>query len=54
MNAGGWSSPGVELGKVLAQQIVPEVAGADEPKLAHDNSTNTLIEHYRQRRAGGA
>jgi glucose-6-phosphate isomerase len=45
---------GVELGKVLAQEIVPEVASADEPKLAHDSSTNTLIRRYRQRRAGGA
>jgi glucose-6-phosphate isomerase len=45
---------GVELGKVLAQKIVPEVASADEPKLAHDSSTNTLIRRYRQRRAGAA
>jgi glucose-6-phosphate isomerase len=44
---------GVELGKVLAQRIVPEVAGGDEPKLAHDGSTNTLIRRYRQRRADG-
>ncbi len=42
---------GVELGKVLAQQIVPEVESADEPTLAHDTSTNTLIRHYRQRKA---
>jgi glucose-6-phosphate isomerase len=45
---------GVELGKVLAQKILPEVAGDDEPTLAHDSSTNTLIRHYRQRRAGRA
>ncbi len=44
---------GVELGKVLAQQIVPEVESSGEPKLAHDSSTNTLIRHYRQRRTGG-
>ncbi len=43
---------GVELGKVLAQKIVPEVTSADEPKLAHDGSTNALIRRYRQRRAG--
>jgi glucose-6-phosphate isomerase len=43
---------GVELGKALAQRIVPELAG-DEP-LAHDSSTNALIERYRrQRRSGG-
>ncbi len=41
---------GVELGKVLAQRIVPEVESADEPTLDHDSSTNTLIRHYRQRR----
>ena len=45
---------GVELGKVLAQRIVPEVAGDDAPELAHDSSTNSLIRHYRLRRAGGA
>jgi glucose-6-phosphate isomerase len=38
---------GVELGKVLAQRIVPELAGKDEPKLAHDSSTNNLIARYR-------
>jgi glucose-6-phosphate isomerase len=39
---------GVELGKVLASRIVPELEGKDEPKLAHDSSTNTLIRKYRQ------
>jgi glucose-6-phosphate isomerase len=39
---------GVELGKVLAQRIIPEVKNQTEPKLAHDSSTNTLIRHYRQ------
>ena len=38
---------GVELGKVLAQRIVPELAGA-APALAHDSSTNALIRRYRQ------
>jgi glucose-6-phosphate isomerase len=38
---------GVELGKVLAQRIVPELESAD-PKLAHDSSTNALIRRYRR------
>jgi glucose-6-phosphate isomerase len=38
---------GVELGKLLAQRIVPELAG-DEAPLAHDSSTNALIRRYRQ------
>jgi glucose-6-phosphate isomerase len=38
---------GVELGKVLAQQIIPELTAAAEPALAHDSSTNTLIRRYR-------
>jgi glucose-6-phosphate isomerase len=39
---------GVELGKVLALHIIPELDGKAEPKLAHDSSTNTLIRHYRK------
>jgi glucose-6-phosphate isomerase len=39
---------GVELGKVLATRIIPELESADEPPLAHDSSTNTLIRRYRQ------
>jgi glucose-6-phosphate isomerase len=39
---------GVELGKVLAQRIIPELEGAAEPKLAHDSSTNALIRRYRK------
>jgi glucose-6-phosphate isomerase len=38
---------GVELGKVLAVQIIPELESADEPDLAHDSSTNALIRRYR-------
>ncbi len=38
---------GVELGKVLAQRIVPELESETAPKLKHDNSTNNLIRHYR-------
>lgn len=40
---------GVELGKVLAQRIVPELSGP-APKLAHDASTNALIARYRRQR----
>jgi glucose-6-phosphate isomerase len=39
---------GVELGKVLAQRIVPELESKDEPKLGHDSSTNALIRRYRK------
>ena len=38
---------GVELGKVLAQRIVPELEAKDEPALSHDSSTNRLIQRYR-------
>ena len=40
---------GVELGKVLAQRIIPELGGA-EPALKHDSSTNALIRRYRKAR----
>ena len=39
---------GVELGKVLAQRIVPELENPAEPVLKHDSSTNTLIRRYRK------
>ena len=39
---------GVELGKVLAQRIIPELEGKSEPKLGHDSSTNNLIRRYRK------
>jgi glucose-6-phosphate isomerase len=42
---------GVELGKVLAKRIIPELASTGEPKLAHDSSTNALIGRYRSLRA---
>jgi glucose-6-phosphate isomerase len=45
---------GVELGKVLAQRIVPELESADEPKLGHDGSTNALIRRYRKLKGGGS
>ena len=38
---------GVELGKVLAVQIFPELEDEDEPELTHDSSTNALIRRYR-------
>ncbi len=41
---------GVELGKVLAKRIVPELQSKDEPQLKHDSSTNQLIERYRARK----
>ena len=41
---------GVELGKVLAQHIIPELESPAEPKLGHDSSTNNLIRRYRMRR----
>jgi glucose-6-phosphate isomerase len=42
---------GVELGKVLAQRIVPELSASDESPLSHDSSTNALIRRYRARRS---
>jgi glucose-6-phosphate isomerase len=39
---------GVELGKVLAVQILPELENSGEPDLKHDSSTNTLIQRYRR------
>jgi glucose-6-phosphate isomerase len=41
---------GVELGKVLAQRIIPELESAAEPELGHDSSTNSLIRRYRKLR----
>ena len=43
---------GVELGKQLAQRIIPELESGTEPKLEHDSSTNNLIRHYRKMRNG--
>ena len=39
---------GVQLGKVLAQRIIPEIESKTEPTLAHDSSTNNLIRYYRK------
>ena len=45
---------GVELGKVLAKRIVPELRNGSTAKLAHDSSTNTLIRRLTRARAQGA
>jgi glucose-6-phosphate isomerase len=45
---------GVELGKVLAKRIVPELQAESEPELAHDSSTNRLIQRYRAGRRSTA
>jgi len=49
-NINSFDQWGVELGKVLANRIIPELESAEEPKLAHDSSTNTLIRRYRRLR----
>ncbi|CAM3748914.1 glucose-6-phosphate isomerase [Deinococcus frigens] len=49
-NINSFDQWGVELGKVLAGKIVPELKAGAEPELAHDSSTNTLIRRYRERR----
>jgi glucose-6-phosphate isomerase len=41
---------GVELGKTMAKQIIPELTSESEPDLAHDSSTNALIRRYRSLR----
>jgi glucose-6-phosphate isomerase len=41
---------GVELGKVLASRIVPELESASDATLGHDSSTNALIRRYRRLR----
>jgi glucose-6-phosphate isomerase len=49
-NINSFDQWGVELGKKLAQAIIPELAATAEPQLAHDSSTNSLIERYRATR----
>ena len=49
-NVDSFDQWGVELGKVLAQQILPELRTKAEPKLGHDSSTNRLIRRYRKMR----
>jgi glucose-6-phosphate isomerase len=43
---------GVELGKQLAQRIIPELTSQSEPELSHDSSTNALIRRYRSMKTG--
>ena len=47
-NIGSFDQWGVELGKALAQRIIPEIESESEPKLSHDTSTNNLIRRYRR------
>ncbi|GJL58866.1 MAG: glucose-6-phosphate isomerase [Nitrospirales bacterium] len=49
-NLNSFDQWGVELGKVLAKRIAPELSVSGEPELDHDSSTNTLIRHFRQKR----
>ncbi|HEV2246918.1 MAG TPA: glucose-6-phosphate isomerase [Terriglobia bacterium] len=49
-NINSFDQWGVELGKVLAQRIVPELESRAEPALGHDSSTNNLIRRYRNSR----
>ncbi|MGZ6240690.1 MAG: glucose-6-phosphate isomerase [Syntrophales bacterium] len=45
---------GVELGKVLATRIIPELESVAEPRLGHDSSTNALVQRYRRLKGGRA
>ena len=47
-NINSFDQWGVELGKVLAQRIIPELESQAEPVLGHDSSTNNLIHRYRK------
>jgi glucose-6-phosphate isomerase len=47
-NINSFDQWGVELGKALAQRIIPELESQTEPKLSHDSSTNNLIRRYRK------
>jgi glucose-6-phosphate isomerase len=47
-NVDSFDQWGVELGKVLAQRIIPELSAKNEPALKHDSSTNALITRYRK------
>jgi glucose-6-phosphate isomerase len=47
-NINSFDQWGVELGKALAQAIIPELESKTEPRLGHDSSTNTLIRRYRK------
>jgi glucose-6-phosphate isomerase len=49
-NINSFDQWGVELGKALAQRIIPELENTAEPAVGHDSSTNNLIRHYRKLR----
>jgi glucose-6-phosphate isomerase len=49
-NINSFDQWGVELGKALAQRIIPELESKTEPALSHDSSTNALIKRYRKLR----
>ena len=50
-NVNSFDQWGVELGKALAQRIVPELESKTTPQLKHDSSTNNLIRRYRKLKA---
>ena len=50
-NINSFDQWGVELGKALAQRIIPELESREEPRLGHDSSTDTLIRRYRKLKA---
>jgi glucose-6-phosphate isomerase len=47
-NIGSFDQWGVQLGKVLAHRIIPELESKTAPELKHDSSTNNLIRRYRK------
>jgi glucose-6-phosphate isomerase len=49
-NINSFDQWGVELGKALAQRIIPELESASEPRLAHDSSTTNLIRRHRKQK----
>jgi glucose-6-phosphate isomerase len=51
-NVNSFDQWGVELGKVLANRIAPELESKSKPNLEHDSSTNALIRRYRQQKGG--
>jgi glucose-6-phosphate isomerase len=53
-NVNSFDQWGVELGKVLAKRLIPELESASEPTLMHDSSTNALIRRCRRQRKGGS
>jgi glucose-6-phosphate isomerase len=52
-NVNSFDQWGVELGKALAQAIIPQLENLTAPKLEHDSSTNNLIRRYRQLKGAG-